>query len=316
MSSSISLSYSATVARVLARMFAGAALLGALSVSGEPAAARPQFQWPVDTGAPPNIRGLTSTFGESRGDHFHNGLDIAAANRPVRTVAAGRVLFSRIAGDTPFEQPGGPGNVVIVEHENGWRSGYFHLARLTRRIPDAMPASAEIGRVGNTGRSRGIHLHFFIADPEGRFLNPLLALPSAADPHPPLIGMAAVFTENSMALLSPVQEENIRLSRAFPVGVTIIDPGFERGSRRGVFELSWQLNDTPASTRRFEKLVFRGDSLRLESGEPFSEVFRSGRYLLGTLDFKDGANTLKVSAKDLGGNTSTRTYQINVNRRQ
>ena len=291
-------------------------LLAAAGLSGQPPVTRPQFRWPVDTGTPPEIHGLTSTFGESRGDHFHNGLDIAAANRPVKTIAGGRILFSRMAADTPFDQPGGPGNVVVVEHENGWRSGYFHLATITRRSPEPTDSPVEIGRVGNTGRSRGIHLHFFVADPQGRFLNPLLVLPAAADPHAPLIGMAAVFTETSMALLSPVQEENIRLSKAFPVGVTIIDPGLEPGTRRGIFELSWQLNDGPVSTRRFETLQFRADALKLPGGEAFGDVFRKGRFLLGTIDFQNGANTLNVWAKDLAGNKSNRTYRINVNRQQ
>ncbi len=295
----------------------GALVLGSLvTLAAAPEPPRPQFRWPVESETPPQIRGLTSTFGESRGDHFHNGLDIAAVNRPVRAIAGGRLLFTRLAGDTPFEQPPGPGNVVIVEHENGWRSGYYHLQRVAYRGPDALQPEGHIGVVGNTGRSRGIHLHFFVADPQGRYVNPLLVLPTAADEHPPEIGMAAVFAGDSMALLSPVQEENIRLSQAFPVGVTVIDPGLESGTRRGIYEISWQLNDGPVNKRRFDGMVFHADSLRLSSGEPFTDVFRAGRYLLGTLDFKDGSNTLKVTASDLAGNSSSRTYQVNVNRRR
>lgn len=313
MSSSISQAPRATGTFVL---FSLSFLLWSGPPHAAPAEQTPQFRWPVETGAPPEVRGLTSTFGESRGDHFHNGLDIAAANKSVRSIAGGRILFSRSGADTPFEQAPGPGNVVILEHENGWRSGYFHLSRLAKRHAGPIEPGTVLGMVGNTGRSRGIHLHFFVSDPKGRYLNPLLVLPVASDPNPPLIGMAAVFTENKTALLSPIQEENIRLSKAFPMGVTIIDPGLEKGTRRGIYELSWQLNDGPVKKRRFDSLSFNFESLKLHGEESFEEVFRDGHYLLGTMDLAQGANVLKVSAKDLTGNESSRTYHINVDRRR
>ncbi|HNJ33637.1 MAG TPA: hypothetical protein PK881_05295, partial [Leptospiraceae bacterium] len=63
----------------------------------------------------PELRGLTSTFGESRGDHFHNGVDISSLGEPVHPVAPGKILFARGIEDDPFSPLIGPGNFVIVD---------------------------------------------------------------------------------------------------------------------------------------------------------------------------------------------------------
>ena len=60
---------------------------------------KPNFQWPIkDLDLAPLI---TSTFGESRKDHFHNGLDISSVLQPVHSLSDGYVLYSRYAEDNP-----------------------------------------------------------------------------------------------------------------------------------------------------------------------------------------------------------------------
>lgn len=275
--------------------------------------AAPRFQWPIVLGEYPDLRGITSSFGESRTDHFHNGVDIAALDRPVHPAAPGEILYTRQLDDDPFHPLPGPGNHLFMIHEGGWTSGYYHLTHLPIRSGRA-EATTSLGNSGNTGHSAGAHLHFFFVDPEGRYINPMLLLPSVTDANPPIIGQLMIKTPTSRTLISHSRQENIRLSRYFPVLVRIIDPGLEKGTRRGVYKLSWQLNGGPTKTHDFRELVFRDGDWRLSTGAPFPEVFGRGQYLLGKLEFQGGDNTLVVTAEDLKGNSTSVTYTINVNK--
>lgn len=95
---------------------------------------------------------LTSPFG-MRWGRRHEGIDIAA---PIGTsiIAAdgGLVTF---AG-----RRGAYGNLVIVNHENGFQTYYAHCHRFHVKVGDRVHKGQIIATVGNTGRSTGPHLHF------------------------------------------------------------------------------------------------------------------------------------------------------------
>ena len=116
--------------------------------------------------------GITSGFGENRGGDLHNGIDIGApAGTPILSAADGVV---ELAGWLDA----GAGNGVILRHDGGWQTRYFHM--ITDELPvavgDRVAAGQVIGHVGSTGRSTGPHLHFEIVfgpvrmDPEGSFI--------------------------------------------------------------------------------------------------------------------------------------------------
>ena len=85
----------------------------------------------------------------------HQGIDIAApAGTPIYASKAGTVTraeFSRSYG-----------NVVYIDHGDGVQSRYAHMSALGVRKGEQVEAGVQIGKVGNTGRSRGNHLHFEI----------------------------------------------------------------------------------------------------------------------------------------------------------
>ena len=84
---------------------------------------------------------------------LHKGLDIRApAGQPVRSVAAGRVVY---AGWLK-----GYGNLLIVEHEDAFHTVFAHLISLDHRAGDAVDAGEVLGRVGDSGSSKGPHLYF------------------------------------------------------------------------------------------------------------------------------------------------------------
>ncbi len=139
-------------ARSASRPAQGATVRSAsIRVSAVPSASG--WLWPVA-----GYRYISSGFGERNidGDHeMHYGVDIVAPEGTnVRAARSGRVLESR----ADFER--GWGWTVVIEHPDGWITRYAHLSANLARAGDRVVRGQLIGRVGNTGRSTGPHLHF------------------------------------------------------------------------------------------------------------------------------------------------------------
>jgi len=97
---------------------------------------------------------VSSTYGMRHG-RMHNGIDFAAATgTPVYATADGRVSF---AGTQR-----GYGQIVCIEHANGYSSCYAHLSRFEVREGQWVRQGDAIGRVGATGNATGPHLHYEI----------------------------------------------------------------------------------------------------------------------------------------------------------
>ena len=110
---------------------------------------------------PPIIEGLISSpFGKrvspiSGQEHFHNGVDIAAA--------LGSSIFACKTGiviDCGFDAV--YGNYVLLQHENGMQSLYAHLSQILVKVSESVNSLTVLGKVGSTGLSTGPHLHFEI----------------------------------------------------------------------------------------------------------------------------------------------------------
>jgi murein DD-endopeptidase MepM/ murein hydrolase activator NlpD len=100
---------------------------------------------------------------------IHQGLDVAAAlGAPIFASDNGVVVF---AGWSDW----GYGNMVVVDHNNGWQSLYGHLSNVGVSCGQSVGQGALIGAAGSTGRSSGPHLHFEILFNGGR-VNPWLYL--------------------------------------------------------------------------------------------------------------------------------------------
>ena len=278
---------------------------------------QPEFQWPLVKGEYPDLEYITSTFGESRIDHFHSGLDIAGNNDAIYPVAAGEIVFSRMHGDDPFHPMQGPGNYLFLHHEGDWWSGYYHLKAFDEepRTGTVGPETV-IGHSSNSGHSGGPHLHFFMSTEYGqRIMNPLVLLPPVTDIHPPVIGpLVIVSTDERRTHIQHSETQNIRLTQPYPIQIQLHDPGLEAYTRRGVYILEWQLNDEPAQTRRFDYIEFKNGDWRLHGEQAFDEVFRYNQYSLGELNWLHGGNRLHVKAVDLNCNVTEVDYFVNVDR--
>lgn len=115
------------------------------------------FSWPV-SGAT-----LTSSFGQ-RWNRAHKGIDMVSSNRNIKASDAGTVIFAGVKS--------GYGNLVIVDHRNGYQTYYGHLKSISVSSGQRLEKGAKIGVMGSTGRSTGTHLHFEIRK-NGTAVNPL-----------------------------------------------------------------------------------------------------------------------------------------------
>jgi murein DD-endopeptidase MepM/ murein hydrolase activator NlpD len=55
---------------------------------------------------------------------------------------------------------GGYGNLVVIDHREGFQSWYAHLSTVTSWRGEVVTGGTRIGYVGSTGYSTGPHLHF------------------------------------------------------------------------------------------------------------------------------------------------------------
>ena len=123
--------------------------------------------WPV-TGT------VTSDFGYrgnpiGGGSGFHEGIDIGVDyGVPVRATAAGKVTMAGWVD--------GYGNLVEIDHGNGFVTRYGHNSMLLVTVGQEVQAGSIISLAGSTGRSTGPHVHYEVRV-NGSPTNPLLFLP-------------------------------------------------------------------------------------------------------------------------------------------
>ncbi len=126
-------------------------LEGTKTISGDPNQNKGVFTWPVPICH--NIsRGLS---------YYHNGIDICNGpvtvnNQPFLATAAGTVV------EASYGWNGGYGNMVRIDHGNGYTSYYAHCNSLSVTVGQQVKAGDMLGLIGNTGSSDGPHLHFEI----------------------------------------------------------------------------------------------------------------------------------------------------------
>lgn len=92
----------------------------------------------------------------TQGLHGHNGIDMAASlGTPIHAAAAGTVIIAKAGGWN-----GGYGTYVVIQHSNGMQTLYGHMSALNVSAGEAVSKGEMIGKMGNTGDSTGVHLHF------------------------------------------------------------------------------------------------------------------------------------------------------------
>lgn len=115
--------------------------------------------------------GYISSYFGGRPDPFsghsarHTGIDISTpTGTPVLAVAEGMVTFAGVRS--------GYGDVIEIDHGNGYMTRYAHNSKLVVRPGQRVHVGDVVARAGSTGRSTGSHVHFEVWY-KGNVVNPL-----------------------------------------------------------------------------------------------------------------------------------------------
>ncbi|SDZ28209.1 Peptidase family M23 [Jannaschia faecimaris] len=114
----------------------------------------------------------TSGFGPRWG-RMHSGMDFAAGRgTPILATAEGTVIHAGWQS--------GYGKLVKIRHPLGFETRYAHLNSIDVRQGQRVSRGQNIGGMGTTGRSTGVHLHYEIRR-NGEALNPVTFINAGQD---------------------------------------------------------------------------------------------------------------------------------------
>ena len=105
-----------------------------------------------------NLRAMASGYGYRRDPiygtaKFHEGMDFSAPiGTPVYATGDGKVVAA--------DWNSGYGKMIEIDHGYRYRTRYAHLSDMLVRPGQTVRRGDLIGRVGNTGKSTGPHLHY------------------------------------------------------------------------------------------------------------------------------------------------------------
>ncbi len=295
-----------------------------------------EFSWPLEE--PTHV---TSTLGEIRDGHLHNGIDFSTLKqqgRKVKAIADGKLK-------KVFFLPRSYGRTVVVKHSSGLKSWYSHLAKISPEILNKLQkklkadvhiiprkeinieAGQIVGEAGATGEGP-IHLHFALQANNGDFLNPVGRFsPSLAfDPRPGVEKLKLYPVDGTGWIEGNSNEQTFEFTREEPVklwgrlGVAARVRNFHNGNQSLPYETVLFRDQKVVSKRRFNRLT----ETEIEQGAAdFYDLLSSNigptRFFLnlvplktektwGSLNFfKAGkSGTLKVRVRTITGEKSSR----------
>ena len=187
------------------------------------------YAWPL-----PQNYGVSATFGESRSDHFHAGIDLSTNGEtgiPVLAIEAGEVYRLKV-------QKRGYGRAVYIKHANGMVSVYGHLERYSEDLGLERMYREKVAETGNkyvgdifieppirvekgtvvafSGESgAGLpHLHLELRRDESVPVNPLTnGLLDNLDPVPPAFQAAYLYPAGGSVIDGTLDTQVLRFSR-------------------------------------------------------------------------------------------------------
>ncbi|MGB4594323.1 MAG: peptidoglycan DD-metalloendopeptidase family protein [Anaerolineaceae bacterium] len=99
-------------------------------------------------------------------DANHYGIDLAGhASEPIWAADNGVIVYAGL-NDLGY------GEMVVIDHGNGWQSLYAHLATVMVTCGQEVYRGDQIGTMGSTGLADGVHLHFEMRSDEFGRVNP------------------------------------------------------------------------------------------------------------------------------------------------
>ena len=256
-------------------------------------AAAHAWRWPVDEPV------VAVEFGERVGDYVHRGVELSGGALPVYPVASGTVVTVVRESDARF----GQGNVVVVDHDQSFRSVYAHLA------PDQLPSIGEIveperpfaiaGRSGHIDRTA---LRLSIIDLRtGSFVNPRLILPDLVDIVRPRF-IAVELVRNGFAVSA--SRETVVTPGTYSLEARILDTALVGGLAKGLFSIAVFADGQELFSLVLDELLVEADGSALGTPpiSPAAVLSPDRRYVLAELVIGATPVDIEIVAGDFAGN--------------
>jgi hypothetical protein len=261
------------------------------------------FRWPLES-----VR-LTSTFGESRGDHLHDGIDIVSYDTRVYPIEDAVVLYSWNRSFFPFENYSGSGNYMVLDHGE-YASIYLHLDD-SLVLQSNYTKDQPLGRFANTGRSYGAHIHYGVYNRMNwNSVNFFELVDPLEDTQPPVIDHMAFYIDKKYIRIN--DNSNVRLTKSHPLLIKVYDT-IKSGDHFGVYKLTAFSNGSKIREVTIDGAILT-DNQVIISGIPFNELYH-GTYIRLPIDnYQNGENRFQIVASDFAGNQTQRTFTLNIKR--
>ncbi len=312
---------------------------------------------------------LSGTFGELRSNHFHSGIDIKTeGDVGLKVLAAANGVVSRIK-----VSPYGFGKAIYITHSNGYITVYAHLQRFNDKIkeyvrneqycrqtfalelfpsPSIFPVKKGelIAFSGNSGGSKGPHLHFEIRDSKmGKIINPLLFGFNIEDREKPNLQGLKVYNfsggelvnvqslrllETSPGTYRLMRNDTIEVSRSPAFGILTYDRLTRSSNKNGVYSIKMWIRgklhyDFKMETFSFNETRYINshigygqhiccqkmiNKLYIEPGNKLS-VYNKGEPMNLPILEKDSIYDIRIQVSDIAGNISELVFNV-VNSKQ
>ncbi len=261
------------------------------------------FTWPLE-----NSR-ITSTFGESRGDHFHNGIDMISEKSGIVPADEGELVFCWDKSIFPFENYPGMGNYRLLKHKS-YYSLYIHL-KDNPLFKSYYSRDDLVGETGDTGHSKGKHLHLTIIQTDPlKFVNPFTVFPKTDDKVKPVIDDVYIKTDEKYYRIK--NNDKIRITKHYPLLVDIRD-SIIKMEKLGIYKLLIYFNGEKVVDNDYSEIALSKDALTI-AGKSFDELFdENGYYKALKVKYIDGKNDLTINAIDYSGNETSKKISFMVN---
>jgi murein DD-endopeptidase MepM/ murein hydrolase activator NlpD len=113
--------------------------------------------------------------------HYLSGYDYSPTIHPAIDIAGdyGHAIYATDNGVVVYAgwSNYGYGNLIVIDHGNGWQSLYAHLDSVQVGCGMSVFQGSIIGTMGSTGQSTGPHLHFELRHEQWGKVNPWNFLP-------------------------------------------------------------------------------------------------------------------------------------------
>lgn len=260
------------------------------------------FNWPVQKSV------LTSTYCESRADHFHDGIDIVGSDDAIYASTPGKLVFMWDKSLFPDEFYPGGGNYKILTSGTIF-SIYMHLQDGSETKRDYSEKDV-VGFIGNSGHSFASHLHFSILERDSRSSrNPLTLLPQYNDTRAPEIEGIYVRIDDSYFNIR--NKSKFRLTKHYPLLIKITDTVSGK-EKLGIYSLRVTINNADALKVNFDNLAYTERGLAV-NGMVFDDLFdEAGYYKLKNIVYSQGQNIIQITARDYEGNETVKLFDFDV----